>query len=198
MTLDDKHPYEALTPDVMLDAVERFGVRCDGTFLALNSYENRVYQVGLEDTDPIVVKFYRPNRWTREAIGEEHQFALDLAELEIPVVAPLADAHGDTLLEYHGFQYALYPRRGGRFPELEDPDTREWLGRFIGRIHALSSVASFEHRPRVDIESYGDDARAFLVEADFIPVESRASYLAAADEALDLTRALFARVGPCA
>ena len=190
-----KHPYEALTPDVMLDAVECFGVRCDGTFLALNSYENRVYQVGLEDAEPIIVKFYRPHRWTREALGEEHQFALDLADLEIPVVAPLRDPQGETLLEHQGFQYALYPRRGGRRPELEDPETREWLGRFIGRIHALSSVKSFEHRPSVDIESYGDDARAFLVEAAFIPVESRDSYLAAADEALGLTRSLFDSVG---
>ena len=190
-----KHPYEALTPDVMLDAVERFGVRCDGTFLALNSYENRVYQVGIEDAEPLIVKFYRPSRWTREAIGEEHQFALDLAELEIPVVAPLSDENQRTLLEYQGFQYALYPRRGGRWPELDDPDTREWLGRFLGRIHALSSVAAFEHRSRVDIESYGDEARAFLVEHDFIPPESRQSYLSAADEALELTRELFARVG---
>lgn len=190
-----EHPYDALTPDVMLDAVERFGVQCDGTFLALNSYENRVYQVGLEEAEPLIVKFYRPRRWTHEAIGEEHQFALDLDELEIPVVAPLRDSAGNTLLEYRGFQYALYPRRGGRTPDLEDSETLEWLGRFLGRIHALSSVRAFEHRPCVDIKSYGDDSRSYLVESRVIPPQSRDSYLAAADEALSLTRSLFDQVG---
>ena len=190
-----EHPYDALTPDVMLDAVERFGVQCDGTFLALNSYENRVYQVGLEEAEPLIVKFYRPRRWTREAIGEEHQFALDLVDLEIPVVAPLRDSTGNTLLEYRGFQYAIYPRRGGRTPDLEDPETLEWLGRFLGRIHALSSVRAFEHRPSVDIKSYGEDSRAYLVESQVIPPQSRDSYFAAADEALSLTRSLFDQVG---
>ena len=189
------HPYQALTPDVMLDAVERFGVQCDGTFLALNSYENRVYQVGLEDAEPVVVKFYRPQRWPEEAILEEHEFALDLAEREIPIVAPLKDGEGRTLFEYQGFQYAVYPRRGGRPPELDDRETREWLGRFLGRIHGLASVRPFEHRPRVDIESYGDASRTFLIENDIIPADSRDSYLTAADEALRLTRELFERVG---
>src|SRR5688500_3326171 len=152
--MTDPHPYSRLTPDVVLNALDSVGLRCDGRLLALNSYENRVYQVGVEDehgaSGMVVAKFYRPARWSEAQVLEEHAFALELAEAEIPVVAPTAFA-GRTLLEAEGFRLAVFPRRGGRAPELEDPQTLEWLGRFIGRIHAVGRVRPFAVRPRLDI-----------------------------------------------
>ena len=111
--------YQELKPDDILESVESLGHRCDGRFLALNSYENRVYQVGIEDGGPLVAKFYRPGRWSNETILEEHAFAHELADVEIPVVAP--NIHGDDTLHHHGaFRFAVYPSRGGRAPELDD------------------------------------------------------------------------------
>src|SRR3954463_16742436 len=137
--MHDPHPYSRLTPDLVLNSLDAAGLRCDGRLLALNSYENRVYQVGVEDGGLVVAKFYRPGRWSDAQILEEHAFALELAEAEIPVVAPSA-FDGRTLLEAEGFRLAVLPGRGGRAPELEDPDTLEWLGRFIGRIHAIGAA----------------------------------------------------------
>jgi len=188
------HPYAALTPDVMLDAVERFGLRCDGTFLALNSYENRVYQVGVEGDAPVIAKFYRPRRWSREAILEEHAFSLALAEREIPVVAPLSDPRSRTLLEHQGFLYTLYPRRGGRAPELDDAATLAWLGRFLGRMHALGAVRAFRHRPSVEIESYGRRPVAFVLASGFVPGDIHAAYAAVTTEALARVERLFGEV----
>src|SRR5690348_7085164 len=177
--LEAIHPYSRLTPDVVLNALDSLGLRCDGRLLALNSYENRVYQVGLEEAVPgaapspspmVVAKFYRPGRWTNAQILEEHAFALELAAAEIPVVAPLA-FDGRTLLEAEGFRFALFPRKGGRAPELEDERTLEWLGRFIGRIHAVGAARAFEERPALDIESFGAEPREFLLSSGFIPPE---------------------------
>src|SRR3954464_1884761 len=126
------HPYARLTPDVVLGALEARGLRCDGRLLALNSYENRVYQVGIEDATPVVAKFYRPARWTDAQILEEHAFSIELARREIPAVAPLS-AGNATLHAFGGFRFALYPRRGGRAPELDNADTLEWLRRVSGR-----------------------------------------------------------------
>lgn len=193
---NEAHPYEALTPDVMLDAVETFGVRCDGSFLALNSYENRVYQIGLEDGDYVVVKFYRPGRWAKDSILEEHAFAAELDSYEIPVVAPLMDASGCTLRESAGFQLAIYPRRGGRTPELDQPDTRQWLGRFLGRIHAVGAVGRFEHRPGLDIDTFGYGPRAYLADSDVVPADVRDSFFAAVDEALERVAMVFEAAGP--
>jgi Ser/Thr protein kinase RdoA (MazF antagonist) len=132
-------PYANLTPDCLLDAVDSAGFHCDGRMQALNSYENRVYQVWLEEGSSLIAKFYRPARWTEAAIREEHAFALELAEREIPVVAPLV-IRGATLHVHAGYRFALYPRRPGRSPELEDPDTLRWLGRFIGRCGLLRNA----------------------------------------------------------
>src|SRR3954470_14675112 len=126
----DVHPYARLMPDVVLNAIESVGLRCDGRLLALNSYENRVYQVGIEDAAPVVAKFYRPERWSDAQIQEEHDFAHELASAEIPVVEPLAFG-GRTLLQAEGFRLAVFPRHGGRAPELEDRDTLQWLGGFL-------------------------------------------------------------------
>ena len=133
-------PYEDLSPDAVLDAVEAAGFETDGRLLALASYENRVYQVGIEGASPLVVKVYRPARWTDAAIAEEHAFALELAAAELPVVAPL-EIDGHTMFEDAGYRYALYPRRGGRAPELESADHLQWMGRL--RMAVLFSSAAY-------------------------------------------------------
>ena len=199
----DDHPYSRLTPDVVLNALESLGLACDGRLLALNSYENRVYQVGVEEPLPgsqgsfVVAKFYRPARWSDAQIAEEHAFAHALAEAEIPVVAPFAFA-GRTLHEFEGFRVAVFPRRGGRAPDLEDAKTLEWLGRFIGRIHAVGRVEPFKHRPALDIESFGEEPRAFLLASGFIPAELLEPWKQAAGLALEGVRHAYARAGEVA
>jgi Ser/Thr protein kinase RdoA (MazF antagonist) len=190
-------PYANLTPDRVLDALESVGQRGDGRMLGLNSYENRVYQVYLEEGAPVVAKFYRPGRWTDEAIVEEHQFTLELAEREIPVVAPLVIGER-TLHEFEGFRFAVYPRRGGRVPELEDPRTLEWIGRFIGRIHAVGAVHPFAHRPALDIAGFGEEPRAYLLSEDWIPADLTEAYTSVVDMALDGVRRCFERAGTVA
>src|SRR5471032_472055 len=138
-------PYTHLSPETVLDAIEALEFRCDGRVLALNSYENRVYQIGLEEGEPLVAKFYRPDRWSDAAIREEHAFAGELQAQEIPVVAPLLPG-GESLHVHHGFRYAVFPRRGGRWPELGNSEEREWVGRFLGRIHAVGRAAAFRER----------------------------------------------------
>jgi Ser/Thr protein kinase RdoA (MazF antagonist) len=176
-------PYGALTPDCILDAVEACGYRSDGRFAALNSFENRVYQVWLEDGSSLVAKFYRPARWSDAAILEEHAFAQELAAREIPVVAPLA-ALGHTLHRHAGFRYALYPRRPGRSPELEDADTLRWLGRFIGRMHAVGATRRFAQRPAIDIDSFGREPSRTVLGGEFVPDELRATYASVVDDVL--------------
>jgi Ser/Thr protein kinase RdoA (MazF antagonist) len=161
-------PFQNLSPDLILAAVEAAGMRPDGRILALNSYENRVYQIGREDAEPIVGKFYRPGRWTDAAILEEHQFSFELNAAEIPVIAPLR-IDECSLLEHQGFRYALFPRRGGRWPELARADEREWLGRFLGRIHAVGRAARFSARPRLSVETFGWQARATVLDSAFLP-----------------------------
>ena len=151
--MSDPHPYSRLTPDLILNALETLGLRCDGRLLALNSYENRVYQAGVEDGPFVVAKFYRPARWSDEQILEEHAFGAELADAEIPVVAPSV-YEGRTLHRFDGFRFAVYPRQGGRAPELDDPQVLEWLGRFIGRIHAVGAVKPFVDRPRIGPTSF--------------------------------------------
>lgn len=161
-------PYANLSPEAVLDALEALGFRCDGRVLALNSYENRVYQIGIEDADPVVAKFYRPGRWSDAAIREEHAFAAELAAQEIPVVAPLACA-GETLHERGGYRYAVFPRRGGRWPELATPDEREWVGRFLGRIHAVGRGGAFRARGRLSVHELGRAARDTVLDGDWMP-----------------------------
>ncbi len=192
--MTDLHPYSRLTPDTVLNALEGVGLACDGRLLALNSYENRVYQVGLEDGGAVVAKFYRPQRWSDAQVLEEHAFALELAEGEIPVVAPLA-LNGATLRHAAGFAFAVFPKRGGRAPELEDAATLEWLGRFIGRIHAVGGTRDFVHRPRLDIASFGEEPRAFLLASGLIPADLLAPWKQAAELALDGVRHAFDRAG---
>ena len=189
------HPYSALTPDVVVSAVEALGHRCDGRILALNSYENRVYQVGREDTTPVVVKFYRPERWPDAAILEEHEFALELALAEIPVIAP--DVHdGRSLFKYEGFRYAVYPRAGGRWPELGTRDDRQWMGRFLARIHMIGRTRTFRHRPRLDWRVLGQDTADFLLDSGWIPPHLEAAYESLAGDVLSLVEQRFDEAQP--
>ena len=166
------HPYAELTPDRVLDALQGVGLVGDGRLQALGSYENRVYLIGIEDADPVVAKFYRPARWSDDAIGEEHGFVAELAAREIPVVAPLALA-GRRCTPSGIFRFAVYPRCGGRAPELGNRETLEWMGRFLGRIHAVGALATFRHRPTLDARTFGIEPRDWLLAHDFIPTGPR-------------------------
>jgi Ser/Thr protein kinase RdoA (MazF antagonist) len=161
-------PYSELSPQTVLDAIEAVGHRCDGRVLALNSYENRVYQIGIEDDSPVVAKFYRPARWSDAAIREEHAFACELAAQEIPVVAPML-RDGISLHIHRGFRYAVFPRRGGRWPELGTSEDRLWVGRFLGRIHMVGRAARFHERPRLSVEDLGRKSRDFVLDGDWMP-----------------------------
>lgn len=192
----DAAPYQNLSPDAVLDAVESTGRVSDGRLLALNSYENRVYQVGIEGGEPVVAKFYRPGRWRDDAIGEEHAFALELAGHEIPVVAPLVD-RGVSLHHSRpdGFRFALFPRRGGRAPEPDDLDHLNWIGRFIGRIHAVGAARRFEHRPTVSIDAYALAARDWLLAHRCIPADVLPAWTTTVDALLPRLDAAFRRAG---
>ncbi|MEW5756220.1 MAG: serine/threonine protein kinase [Pseudomonadota bacterium] len=197
MAMSAEIPFEGLEPEVLLRAVESVGYLCDGRLLALNSYENRVYQVGIEEAQPLVAKFYRPGRWSDAAILEEHAFSLELAEREIPVVAPLRNEEGESLHHHQGFRFALFPRRGGRWPDLDDPEKLRWLGRFLGRIHAVGAARRFAHRPSLDIQSFGEDSYQFLLERDFLPAYLSKVYRSVVEDLLRQVRAVFEAVGPC-
>ncbi len=168
-------PYETLTPDVILDAIDSLGLETDGRFLALNSYENRVYQIGLEDTSPVIAKFYRPNRWSDEAIEDEHRFSFELADQEIPVVPPTL-IKGKSLHEHKGFRFAVFTRKGGRWPELDIPENRQWLGRYLGRIHRAGCTEKFSHRPALDIQSFFTEPSEYLLQNDWIPSHIETAY----------------------
>jgi Ser/Thr protein kinase RdoA (MazF antagonist) len=182
----DAAPYAELSPEAVLDALEALKFRCDGRVLALNSYENRVYQIGIEDSEPVVAKFYRPGRWSDAAIREEHAFSAELQGREIPVVAPLL-IEGSALHFHRGFRYAVFPRRGGRWPELGTADERQWVGRFLGRIHAVGRNTPFQARAELSVSELGLKARDFVLEGDFMPDYLMAKYA-------DLTDALLEEV----
>ncbi|MBC7503122.1 MAG: serine/threonine protein kinase [Herminiimonas sp.] len=190
--------FSDLSPDLVLDALDSVGVRGDGRLLALNSYENRVYQVGMEEGPPMVAKFYRPMRWSDAAILEEHAFVNTLVEHELPVVPALALSNGTTLQEFNGFRFAVFDKRGGRAPELENPATLEWMGRFLGRIHAIGAIAPFRERPALDIVTFGEEPRDFLLSHDFIPRELLPAYQSVLAQALDGIRRCFDRAGEVA
>ena len=191
---EQSRPYEGLTPDVVLDALESLGLRGDGRLLALNSYENRVYQVSLEDGSSVVAKFYRPQRWSDAQIDEEHRFAEELVEREVPVVSALR-LHGATLHRFADFRFAVYPRRGGRTPELEDEKVLEWIGRFLGRIHAVGAATGFRERPTLDVESFGEEPRRWIGGSGLLPKDLEQAWTTIADLALAEARACFARAG---
>ncbi|MBF0622514.1 MAG: serine/threonine protein kinase [Magnetococcales bacterium] len=192
---DDKTPYSGLGPDTVLDAVESAGWRCDGRQLALNSYENRVYQIGLEEGDFIIAKFYRAGRWTDESILEEHAFTQELAEMELPAVPPLINPDGSTLFTYKSFRIALFPRRGGRAPDLQNETTLRQLGRLMGRIHATCAQKPFLHRPELNIDTFGIASYQYLMESGFIPISMETAYQSLAEMLIDQAKACFERAG---
>ncbi|MEX0449486.1 serine/threonine protein kinase [Spiribacter sp. 221] len=188
--ISGEHPFAALQPALLLDMLESAGVRADGRLLALNSYENRVYQLGVEDDAPLILKVYRPGRWSDASILEEHAFADELAALDIPVVPPLA-TDGRTLHHASGFRFGLYPCHGGHAPELDDADTREWLGRLLGRLHAVGEAASFRHRSAIDPDAMGKGNRDWLLESGWIPPAMETGYRQVTDELLSGVDAAF-------
>jgi Ser/Thr protein kinase RdoA (MazF antagonist) len=179
------HPYESLTPDVVLDALAGFGLYGDGRLMALNSYENRVYQAHLEDGRAVVLKFYRPGRWSDTQIAEEHRFSTELAAAEVPAVAPLA-LEGATLHHHGGFAFSVSPYRGGRQPELDDFEVLEWVGRFLARIHTVGAARPFVERPALDLQSFGLASRDWLIEHQMIPLDVQRDWEKACSEAFEM------------
>jgi len=193
--VDAKHPFAALTPECVLDALEGVGLPGDGRLLALNSFENRVYQVGLEDNEaPVVAKFYRPGRWSDAQILEEHALVATLAENEIPVVPALR--HGGATLHTHAdFRFSVFPRQGGRAPDLDRADVLQWLGRFLGRIHAYGAVTPYQFRPSLNIDTFGVEPRTWLLDHAFIPEDLRPAWSSVVEQALEGVRRGFERAG---
>jgi Ser/Thr protein kinase RdoA (MazF antagonist) len=191
-------PFARLTPECVLDAIDSVlstvGVRTDGRMLPLNSYENRVYQIGVEDGPPVVAKFYRPVRWSDEAILEEHAFVAELAAREIPAV-PARAFEGRTLHTFDGFRFSIFERRGGRAPDLDKRDTLEWLGRFIGRIHAVGQTQNYAARPTLDIQTFGYEPRDFLLAQRFVPDDVRIAWETVVNLALEGVERAFERAG---
>lgn len=188
-------PFAGLSPDCVLNAIDSIGLHTDGRLLALNSYENRVYQVGIEDAPPLVVKFYRPERWSDAAILEEHAFVTELVQREVPVVAAVAGPQGHGLHLYEGFRFSLFPKRGGRAPELDRRGTLEWMGRFIARIHAVGSLLPYQERPTLDIRSFGQQSRDYLLENNYVPADLRAAWTGIVDMALQGVKHCYERAG---
>lgn len=190
------HPYSELTPMAVLTAVENLGYVTDARVFALNSYENRVYQIGLEGKPSIIVKFYRPDRWSNDQILEEHSFTQELADLEIPVVPPLSFADQGTLLEFNGFQFAVFEQFIGRPPELDNLDNLLVMGRFIGRIHAVGTLQKFSHRIALSLDRFAKSSREYLLENDFLPPDLSNAYETLSQDLLDKMQQIFQVHGP--
>ena len=195
MQADARHPYETLTPDVVLDALASVGLYGDGRLLGLSSYENRVYQVHLEDAFQgsaiVVAKFYRPGRWSEAQILEEHAFSEELLAAEVPAVGPFAPG-GRTLHTHAGFQFSVSPRRGGRAPELDDGEVLEWIGRYLARLHTVGAKSPFRVRPALDVATFGEEPRDWLLAHDAIPLDVQGDWERACEKVLTQIRAAFA------
>jgi len=189
----DPTPFAGLSPEVVLDAAVSAGFEADGRLLALNSYENRVYQLETAQ-GPLVLKFYRAGRWSDEQIGEEHALTAELAAAELPVAAPFAVA-GRTLLRYQDFRFAVFPWMRGRAPELDQPEARAMLGRALARMHRLGAVRPFQHRPRLTIERFGHAARAAVLASGLLPDSLTERYAQASSLLLSRVEALMRDVG---
>ena len=187
------HPYDALTPDRVLTVLEALGFACDARIYPLNSYENRVYQVGVEGATPVVVKFYRPGRWSDAQILEEHEFALELQDLEIPVAAPLSFGDGGTLLQDDIFRFAVFPRLLGRAPELDELDSLLTIGRYLGRVHLAGARKPFLQRERLSIQIMAVQSREFLLQHDFIPAELLSAYESLSSDLISRVESVFAQ-----
>ena len=195
MTSPDSHPFSRLDPEAVIDAVESTGTVSDLRIFPLNSFENRVWQVGLEDAPPVIAKFYRPDRWSDAQILEEHAFTLELAAEDLPVVAPLVDASGCALHEHAGWRFALFRRVGGHQPELDDSTVLNSLGRILGRLHALGASARFETRPGLDVESYARESHRLLSDGH-VPTDLRPAYDSICRDLIDKLERCFAGASP--
>ncbi|MFO6420710.1 serine/threonine protein kinase [Hylemonella sp. W303a] len=207
------HPYDALTPDVVQDALLALGLPCDGRLQALSSYENRVYLAGLDDGGSVVAKFYRPGRWSEAQILEEHAFAAELTAAEVPVVAPLllqgrslhvceaaatveggkdVAAQADAGAGFtQRFFFSVSPRRGGRAPELDDADVLEWIGRFLARLHEVGARQPFAQRPALDAQRFGFEPLRWLLDSGMIPLDAQSAWQGACEDALALVQARY-------
>ncbi len=183
------HPFSVLNPDSVILAVESQGFISDGRILALNSYENRVYQVGIEDDEPVIIKFYRPERWTQAQIQEEHSFTVELKEADFPVVCPLNDGH--SLFSHEGLFTTIFPRRGGRAPELDNLDNLYQLGQYMGRLHAVGKISNFKYRPSLTIESFGRESQQTLL-TTLLPKDLHEAYRTLTDDLLMIIEQRFA------
>jgi Ser/Thr protein kinase RdoA (MazF antagonist) len=190
-------PFAGLDPDCILDAIESLGLGCDGRVLALNSYENRVFRVGIEGAPPLVAKFYRPQRWSDAAIREEHAFSAELRAADLSVVAPLQLA-GDTLHRHRGFRFALFPMQGGRAPEPGDRDTLIQIGQALGRMHALGAGAAFAHRTRLTVDTHAEEPVQYLLDADWLPPELEDNFATLCEQLIEAIDAAWTRAGPFA
>ncbi len=196
-------PFADLTPHAVLDALANVGLHGDGRLMQLNSYENRVFQVALEDGSTVVAKFYRPGRWSDAQILEEHGFALELERAEVPVVAPLVlntprtgatlQCLGDppTLARDGLLRYAVAPRRAGRAPDLDDVDTLTRIGRFIGRMHAVARQGHFHERRPLNVMTLGRAPREWLLQHNRVASSASASWAKASQRALDIAQERF-------
>jgi Ser/Thr protein kinase RdoA (MazF antagonist) len=182
------HAFETLTPDLVLDALETVGLRGDGRLTALSSYENRVYQVQLEDGRSVVAKFYRPERWSDAQILEEHAFAGQLMAAEIPAIGPL-ELEGASLHHFGGFAFSVSPRRGGRAPELDDPDVLEWIGRFLARIHNVGAAQAFVARPTLNVETFAAEPMRWLLDHQQVPLDVQSQWALACEKAIAIVAA---------
>ena len=192
-TIADAPTYAGLTPDCVLDALDSVGVGGDGRLLALNSYENRVYQAWRDDAPPVVVKFYRPGRWSDAQIHEEHDLVAELAQADVPAIAPMV--LGETTLHaFGGYRFAVFARHGGRAPELDRRDTLVQLGRYIARIHTIGAARPFEERPALTIEDFGDRSRDYLLEHRFLPQDLLAAWQGIVELALAGVRRAYSRI----
>ena len=177
-------PFAGLTPDAVLNAAEAVGLKPDGHVFALNSYENRVYRLGTVGGPPVVVKFYRAGRWSDAQILEEHAFALELAAAEIPVVAPLR-LENATLMHEAGFRLAAFPLQPGGAPDLDRAESRELLGRTLGRIHAIGALRPFAARHGLSGDRLGARARATVLASRQLPEHLTEHYARISAELLE-------------
>lgn len=174
--ISNAHPYDDLKPDNILDAIEAAGFVINGRLFALNSYENRVYQIGIDDRLPVIAKFYRPGRWSEAQIREEHRFSLELRDAGIPVVAPLAMPSGDTLGQHESFLFAVFDQRGGQAPDTSMQDTLYRLGQWLGQLHNVGACSTFETRPTLSIMSGITDFSRYLTENGWVPDDLRPAW----------------------
>lgn len=193
--MSEQTPYHLLTPETILDSVDALGFLTSGHLLALNSYENRVYMVGVEDHPGLVVKFYRPHRWTQAQIREEHEFLFSLSEEDIPVVAPWKNEQGESLWKFRDYWMCVFPKRSGHPLELDNNRHLEQVGSLLGRIHAYGSAKPFDHRIRLTPAEFGWNARKTVIESGYLPFELESSYESVSSHVLEAIDKVWKSVG---